>query len=73
MPGGHNLMNCSNHRARLTSFSLPEIARKSDTPVEEEEEDGKDVFISFDTIEGPAETSLDICAETCNVMLMLTG
>jgi len=39
----------------------------------EEEEDRKDVFISFNTIEGLAETSLDICAETCNVMLMLTG
>jgi hypothetical protein len=41
--------------------------------MDDEEEEGKDVFISFDTIEGPAETCLDICAETCNVMLMLTG
>ncbi|KAL6077951.1 Tetratricopeptide repeat domain containing protein [Balamuthia mandrillaris] len=38
-----------------------------------DEEESEDVFITFESIENPALYSLDICAETCNVMLMLTG
>eukprot|EP01087_Luapelamoeba_hula_P007472 TRINITY_DN1836_c0_g1_i1.p1 TRINITY_DN1836_c0_g1~~TRINITY_DN1836_c0_g1_i1.p1 ORF type:complete len:2622 (-),score=441.85 TRINITY_DN1836_c0_g1_i1:2-7072(-) len=38
-------------------------------------EDGAtdDIIVSFDSIENPAKIALDICADTCSVMLMLTG
>jgi hypothetical protein len=47
----------------------------AEEPEEEDEDDeeGRDIFISFDSIENPCEACMDICAETCNVMLMLNG